>query len=791
MTWHSGDHVIVRGKDWRVVRATPFSDCEALDLTASRARLRRTLLIPFDRPRAAAPPRPRVVSRRRWAQAVASLITSSFPCGGLQYCPPTIRLLPYQLEPALAMIRHGAIRLLIADDVGLGKTIEAGLIIREITNSDPLSRTMIVVPSSLREQWTEELRSLFELEVTNADAAWLRRIVRDLPRDVNPWSLPGIYLASMDFVKRAEALRPLEDLRWDLLVVDEAHGATLHSDRRAAIHALACRARRVVLLTATPHSGDDEQFAALCDIGAIGGGPPLVVFSRSRGDTNLADLPTRSRVLAVHLTEAERRMHRLLEEYTARIWGESQRRKDPGAELLATVLRKRALSSARSLAISLRRRMELLTSVPASPSQLLLPLDEEDLREDEAGDVLRARGLESKEDEQAMLSALAHAAETAAEHESKLNTLVRLIRRIREPAIVFSEYRDTAEWLRDELCRHGHQVCLLHGGLSPDERRRAISSFSAGGMFMVATDAASEGLNLQRVCRTVIHFELPWTPSRLHQRCGRVNRLGQTRRVHEIALVANDTAERFVLQPLVRRSVKSSSFSQTSIVRQLPETRVAAHVMAGAPLTLPHRAARPFTEMPLHDEARDEVRRLHLIRHLQQGRSPRPTQPAVISVATPKRHIPSLICVVELTLSDPAAGIVARDVIGLRFGIAKASSTRSAARLRATVEDLLAHQSELSSRVEQVLAVRLSSARSLRRPVIAAHQARERELQRELSSTARELVQAGLFDRRAMRAAAARTRAAEMLDDDQRTHHEGGPLEGRFDVRAVLIGGIP
>ena len=220
----------------------------------------------------------------------------------------------YQLEPALAMLRHAHARVLVADDVGLGKTVQAGLIIREIDRAAHAARILVLSPASVRSQWTQELDALFDLAVVDADAAWLRRASRDLPADVNPWALPGVYLASIDFVKRPEALHPLESVRWDLVVVDEAHAATPGSDRRAAVHALALRSHRLLLLTATPHSGDDAQFADLCAIGAQPSSPPIVVFSRTRRDTPWAGMVTRSRFHAVRLSVPEHHMHRLLDD---------------------------------------------------------------------------------------------------------------------------------------------------------------------------------------------------------------------------------------------------------------------------------------------------------------------------------------------------------------------------------------------------------------------------------------------------------------------------------------------
>ena len=118
-----------------------------------------------------------------------------------------ISLLPFQLEPALAMLRHGRSRILIADEVGLGKTIQAGILLRELATRDSGFRGLVVAPAGLREQWQRELRDKLCVETTVADTAWLAIRARELPADVNPWGLPGIYVASLDLVKRPEVLR--------------------------------------------------------------------------------------------------------------------------------------------------------------------------------------------------------------------------------------------------------------------------------------------------------------------------------------------------------------------------------------------------------------------------------------------------------------------------------------------------------------------------------------------------------------------------------------------------------
>jgi superfamily II DNA or RNA helicase len=799
MAWSPGDRVIVRGADWRVSRSTSFTDCEALDLAHEYSAATRTLLVPFDRPRSPSGPRLQVVSRKRWAREVCSLLRRSQPYGSLQRCPESIRLLPYQLEPALAVLRHGAARLLIADDVGLGKTVEAGLIVRELAMQRHLSRTLILSPAAVRNQWSQELTTLFGVTAIDADAAWLRRTAGELPPDVNPWSLPGVYLASLDFVKRSEALHPLEHVRWDLLVVDEAHAATPGSDRLAAVHALACRARCVLLLTATPHSGDDQQFEALCAIGAEHRRSPIVCFRRTRADTPLGGSAPRTGLLAVRQTSAEQRMHRLLEEYTGRVWSESRDRSSTNAELVATILRKRALSSPISLALSIRRRLELLAGVPPAPSQLFLPLGEDGVEEDGAPDtVLAGAALSDGRAERRLLAIIADQADRAARSESKVRVLARLLGRVREPAIVFTEYRDTAEHLTTALAASGLRVLLLHGGMSARERTAVIATFTSDGSILVATDAASEGLNLQRHCRLVVHFELPWAPARLHQRRGRVHRIGQDRRVHEIALVARDTCEQLVLVPLLRRAVRSRGLAGTPLVDLIPESRVAAQVLGGIPVAGPDdvwRGSHPWLEtLDLREEAVEEVARLAVLRRLK-GRRPAGSSTVPIARAKPGwlGSGRSLTLVVDVSLRD-RRGRFDQCPFVLSISLPGISWERRHRVLRQQVQRVLSSVgAELDSAVARLGDQRMISIAPARAAAMERARTRNTELQRHLRSTARELVQSGLFDRRALRAAAARDRSREMLLDDLHAPaasatSEDDRVEVTYEVRAIVVG---
>src|ERR1700682_1207642 len=174
-------------------------------------------------------------------------------------------------------------RVVLADEVGLGKTIQAGLVCAELLSRGAIERVLVLTPAGLREQWMHELAERFSIAATPVDAPALRRLAATLPVGLNPWSTQPIAIASIDYVKRPEVLPAAAQCLWDLLIVDEAHGVGGDSDRHAAVRALASRAAYVLLLTATPHSGDRRTFTSVCTLGSLGAGP-LLVFRRRRAD---------------------------------------------------------------------------------------------------------------------------------------------------------------------------------------------------------------------------------------------------------------------------------------------------------------------------------------------------------------------------------------------------------------------------------------------------------------------------------------------------------------------------
>jgi ERCC4-related helicase len=754
-----------------------------------------TLLEPFDRV-APCPMResPRAVSRRRWMRAFAALVaaTGAVPAPETARMPITlpalagarVALLAYQLEPLLAILHGVASRLLIADAVGLGKTIQAALVLRELSARSRAGRVLILVPAGLRDQWQRELRMRVGLDSRIVDAAALSARVRELPADINPWHQPGIVIVSLDFIKQDVVLHGLGLIAWDVLVIDEAHALTTGTDRAAAAHLLAQHSRLVLLLTATPHAGSDQEFDALCRIGRLDhdqqnrhdrhdrhdqrdqrdrhdgldrhnrqerhdrperqerddGDDPIAIFRRTRRSLGI---PTgrRVRVLRVRQTPAERHLHDLLTRYVTRV--EHERGSQPGepVTLAMTTLRKRASSSAWSLARTLERRLALLLTAASEPradeqpTQPALPFDAEgvdaeadadanasasaavgdaqaeggeplraldeaeegsgahaqaeeeavagadadvridacgpgeiDAADDEPLAWLSAPGLSNLRVERAWLSVLIQAARDASRHDSKRHALQRLLRRVREPALVYTEYRDTLTHIADSLTRadaeaaeaphHQHlqavrrdsaagaagvgitprvsppRVATLHGALTREAREESLRRFTTGdATVLLATDAAGEGLNLQHRCRLVINIELPWNPNRLEQRIGRVDRLGQSKTVHAIHLVSADSSEEILLDTLHTRvgSIASALGERPAVLDmdkvvdvQDPDGSAASPVEQ-ARHTVAVMGAREGGEATgrvwpqLSVEARDAVRAMEQIRALRAG----------------------------------------------------------------------------------------------------------------------------------------------------------------------------
>ena len=605
-----GDIVRMRGERWRIVRRIDYGSAAIVDAAGCGAHnraVRARFLLPCEPiDRLPALSAPRLVTPARWRHAARQAVANASPSwASLRTAArATLDVFPFQLEPVLALTRGLACRFLIADAVGLGKTIQAGLMIAETLARRSDARALVVSPAALRDQWCDELRRRFALEPVTLDAAGVARLAAQLPADVNPWAVQQVAITSIDYIKRPETLRALEALTWDVVVFDEAHHLAGRSDRAAAAALLADRARALVLLTATPHSGDDAAFARLCGLGSPGGQEPLAVFRRTRADAARAG-SRRAPLVRIRPTAAERAMHDALLAYTRLAWAEAA----DGARLVAAVLARRACSSAGSLARSIERRLALLGGRPP------VHLEQPPLPYAESGDdaepdaVLGLPALRDPGDEHRRLDELLRLARAAAQAESKLAALRRLLSRIHEPAIVFTEYRDTLRRVAEAL--GGETAVELHGGLTPRERAEALRSFTNGASrLLLATDAGSEGLNLHQRCRLVINLELPWTPLRLEQRAGRVDRIGQTRRVHVVHLVAAGTCEETTLARLAGRIHRSrgtlSAFEALPDEGQVAEAALAQRALAASDRPAP--AVPPgVVTLDLRDDATAEA----------------------------------------------------------------------------------------------------------------------------------------------------------------------------------------
>jgi superfamily II DNA or RNA helicase len=611
--------VRLRRHRWRVVDVRAFDECALVTVRGIAppvVGLERRVLTPFD----AIDPvlrrtRPRRVGARRWRRACRAAIARDAPPGALRTAArAAIDLLPHQLAPALALLRGLGSRVLLADEVGLGKTIQAGLVASELLARGAIERVLVLAPAGLRDQWRDELIERFALDAVVLDARTVRVAAATLPPDVNPWSTAAVAIASIDYVKRIDILAAAAQRPWDLVIVDEAHGSASDSDRRGAVDVLCAGASYVVLVTATPHSGDPDTFLSLCRLGQIAG-DRLIAFRRTRHD---AGVETRRRVCTLHvrMSRAERRLHRALQRYGDAVIG-----LHPDAWLALSVLHKRALSSAAALAESVDRRMAVLDGRPSEgdDAQIALPFDEtgETIAADEppAWPALLTPG--DGTHERRLLVNLMRAAHAASTRESKFAALERFLRRVGESVVVFTEYRDTLRHLQRAVSRSS---LVLHGGLTRDQRRAVVDMFTrTPGMVLLATDAAGEGLNLHATCRLVINLELPWNPMRLEQRIGRVDRIGQERRVHAIHLVARGTRETALLSRLHERLAQARASLGAPHPLGDEERRSAEVVVLRRTLSAePAPAGLPADVEPvsLVDECRIEELRLKAVRRV-------------------------------------------------------------------------------------------------------------------------------------------------------------------------------
>jgi superfamily II DNA or RNA helicase len=494
----------------------------------------------------------------------------------------------YQLDPVVRALRMPRVNLLIADDVGLGKTIEAGLVVQELLLRHRARTVLVVCPSSLCLKWKAEMQEKFGLEFRVVNTELLKHLRRTRGLYANPFTHFPRLIVSIDWLKRDRPMRLLKDIlpatpqyprTFDLLIVDEAHGVApagrgkwaTDSQRTTTIRAIASHFEHRLFITATPHNGYKESFSALLELldnqrfarGVQWKDEQLRNVMVRRLKSDLPGFPERRiEPIRVGYTDEERHVYAKLKEYGDLRMKVAAKDDNAGtAERFVHILLKRRLfSSPAAFGDTLAVHRETITKGKGERSrkpniQVLRKAideveadhgDEEELEQAtfDAVDTAARVSLEPDDVQRKLLDEMQKWAERArGRSDAKADLLLDWLEGIVRPndnwgderVIIFTEYRATQRWLQERLAARGiasERVALLYGGMDEEQRERIKAEFLASPdlspvRILLATDAASEGIDLQRHCHRLVHYEIPWNPNRLEQRNGRIDRHGQ------------------------------------------------------------------------------------------------------------------------------------------------------------------------------------------------------------------------------------------------------------------------
>lgn len=511
--------------------------------------------------------------------------------------------LPHQLYALNRAMSRDRIRYLLADEVGLGKTIEAGLILRELKLRGMVRRVLVVAPKGLVRQWQAEMRLHFgevfrfvEPSELAAFRQWRDNGALSVSGgDDNLWRMHDQVIVSLDSVKPIEGRRgwSLEQLAtynrerfedlisagWDLVIIDEAHrlgGSTEQVARYKLGAALAEAAPYLLLLSATPHQGKTDQFMRLMqlldreafpDEGSINRDRvrPFVIRTEKRAAIDAEGQPLfkprSTRLQAVAWQDrhaAQQRLYEAVTDYVRHGYNQAMAAKQRHIGFLMILMQRLVTSSTAAIRATLEKRQALLDA-PQAQANLFEAVDPDEWAEldgqSQLDIALQASGWEREKTEVEMLLDLARETErqgTDAKAEALLELIYKLQQEENDPqlkVLVFTEFVPTQAMLAEFLESRGFSVALLNGGMSLDERTRAQQAFSRDVRILISTDAGGEGLNLQ-FCHVIVNFDMPWNPMRLEQRIGRVDRIGQPHVVRAINFVLEDTVEHRVREVL-------------------------------------------------------------------------------------------------------------------------------------------------------------------------------------------------------------------------------------------------
>ena len=495
---------------------------------------------------------------------------------------------PHQIEAVYNYIMtYHHIRHMLAHDAGAGKTIMSGLIIKELKARGAISRYCIVVPGKLMDQWKREMKDKFGEKLTPVN-----RFRVDEEYGDNAWNSSDAIITSMDFAKRDENRQRLERSRkFDLVIVDEAHrmSATRHgtSTRRTGRYQLgevfSDHSRHLLFLTATPHKGDPDNFNMLMDLLVPGfAGSDImnnphdnhIVLRRSK--EQMIDMDGKKlfkkryvKTRGITLAGLEKEIYDSITDYVKNAYIKAEKKKNRTSLTFAMVqLQKRAASSMMAIYRTLGRRRDKLSKRLATYNTDQQDYETDDDYYEDMTDEDRVKALEKLEgadvsedandlaEEIDQLQKLAESVKKFMdEHdETKLDELHKLLVEIdkTEPdgkLLVFTESKETMEYVTGKLQNWGYSVANIHGGMNLDTRVAKEREFKGVTRVMVATEAAGEGINLQ-FCHYMVNYDLPWNPNILEQRMGRIHRYGQTENVRIWNMVAINTREGGVINTL-------------------------------------------------------------------------------------------------------------------------------------------------------------------------------------------------------------------------------------------------
>jgi superfamily II DNA or RNA helicase len=548
-----------------------------------------------------------------------------------------IRTLPHQIEAVYqAMLPQPRLRFLLADDPGAGKTIMAGLLIKELKLREAIERVLILCPAPLTIQWQDEMLRWFGESFDIIFAAV------DQQQLTNPWRRSSQVISSIDYAKQEGVRERVWQQQWDLVVIDEAHKCSARTESGGqgrepkvattkrydlAAH-LASQVDHILLLTATPHHGDEDKFSHFLrlidpdlfpephrlgkqaiairkDVFRLGKDSP---WSLRRLKEDLKDLnghrlfPDRhAKTVRFRLNSEEYFLYKSVTAYINEFIPQQTGQRKSSAALTRTVFQRRLVSSACAIHESMKRRLkkqqdlleELEGLSPAQRAKRLAALQgrlpdaeqEEDDLDDEVRDRLvdeytAALELEQLRAEIAVLKELVEQARRVRElaNDSKLAALRKCLEEAqfvelkdgRGKLLIFTEARDTIHYLVEHLEKWGYSTCRIHGGMNPHERKRVQDQFRTTTQICVANEAAGEGINLQ-FCHLMINYDMPWNPTRLEQRLGRIHRIGQERDCYAFNFVATDSEDG---QPIVEGRILHRLLEKLDNMSEALEGRV-------------------------------------------------------------------------------------------------------------------------------------------------------------------------------------------------------------------------